>query len=658
MRQTTNNIARYVLMLFVLALAPRLAGGVVAAENETGTVTMLGDGTSTNPYQIETYQQLLEFADLVNKGQTSICAVLTADITTGNELFDSNGNLKQTLPEENQWTPIVSDYYKQYTGTFDGQGHTISGLYVNDNNTKSVGVFGNLSNGGIIRNVGVKDSYFYNGKSGGNVGGVCGYSEGTIENCYNERTTVSGTGNGTSIGGVCGNNNINTIKNCYNIGDVSGGNNNYDIAYIGGVCGSNNNGTIENCYNAGNVIRTDYDSHVGEVCGSNNYGTIENCYYPEGTANSGIGMDMNSSSSSATHLPKDDFKNGKVAWLLNGNGTQDTNAKTSPWLQNLSKNGGDQFPVLKANTANDVCPIVVKNGYSYKNGTEHSYVNNTFADFPDYGTANLYSHVCDYCKGAAQESPKKIKQLNSANDADIVITKAGDNWTTSADITLGDNATNNWYHAPVEFTTTGTVTHTRAISTDWVTLCLPYEISTTNANCKFYKLSNVVPSEKITLTEITGTAIEAGTPVFVKRNDNNVNSIKFTASNVEMIQTPTEQTADNGKLVGTFNTVTLTMDANGDCLFIKNNNMWSVTQANKDMTVKPFRAYIVPDTPISAPKLSIAIDGEATAISDALDTLNDTNAEYYDINGRRISSLQKGVNIIKSGNRTRKVIIK
>ncbi len=620
---------------------------------------MLGDGTSTNPYQIKNYEQLLEFAALVNGGQTSICAVLTADINTGNELFDSNGNLKQTLPEENQWTPIVSDYYKQYTGTFDGQGHTISGLYVNDNNTKSVGFFGNLGNGGIIRNVGVKDSYFYNGKSSGNVGGVCGYnSNGTIENCYNERTTVSGTGNGTSIGGVCGNNNINTIKNCYNIGDVSGGNNNYDIAYIGGVCGSNNNGTIENCYNAGNVIRTDYDSHVGEVCGSNNNGTIENCYYPEGTANSGIGMDMNSSSSSATHLPEDDFKNGKVAWLLNGNGTQDTNAKTSPWLQNLSKNGGDQFPVLKANTANDVCPIVVKNGYRYKNGTEHSYVNNTFADFPDYGTANLYSHVCDYCKGAAQESPKKIKQLNSANDADIVITKAGDNWTTSADITLGDNATNNWYHAPVEFTTTGTVTHTRAISTDWVTLCLPYEISTTNANCKFYKLSNVVPSEKITLTEITGTAIEAGTPVFVKRNDNNVNSIKFTASNVEMIQTPTEQTADNGKLVGTFNTVTLTMDANGDCLFIKNNNMWSVTQANKDMTVKPFRAYIVPDTPISAPKLSIAIDGEATAISDALDTLNDTNAEYYDINGRRISSLQKGVNIIKSGNRTRKVIIK
>lgn len=347
-----------------------------------------------------------------------------------------------------------------------------------------------------------------------------------------------------------------------------------------------------------------------------------------------------------------------MAWLLNGNSTQDDNAKTSPWLQDLSgeENGGDLFPMLKAQDAK--CIAVVKNGRQYKNpdNGNHSY-NNTFADFPDPGTANLYSHVCDNCKGAAKESPKKIKQLNSANDADIVITKSGENWTTSANITLGDNATDNWYHAPVTFTTTGKVTHTRAISTDWVTLCLPYEISTKNDNCKFYELSNVVPSEKITLTEITGTTIEAGTPVFVKRNNNNVTSIELTASNVEMIQTPTEQTADKGKLVGTFNTMTLTTDANGKCLFIKNDNMWSV-EDTKNMTVKPFRAYIVPDTPISAPKLSITIDGEATAISDALDTLNDTNAEYYDMSGRRINSLQKGVNIIKSGNRTRKVIIK
>ncbi len=654
---------------------------------------MLGDGTSTNPYQIETYQQLLEFAALVNGGQTSICAVLTADIDTENDII-INGYGELINTPEKHWTPIGNSYSNRYTGTFDGQDHTISRLYVNDNNKDLVGLFGYLGEGGIIRNVGVETSYF-NGKD--NVGGVCGHSNGTIENCYNKVTTVSGTGKKANIGGVCGsNNNGSTIENCYNTGNVSGtgkeaniggvcGYNNFNCtikncynignvsgtetsSYIGGVCGNNNNSTINNCYNAGNVSGPENNSNVGEVCGynMNNSTIIENCYFlqkPEATKN-GIGRDENSSSSSVTGIQENIFKSGEVAWLLNGN--KDDNAKTSPWLQNLSgeENGGDQFPVLKAK--DNKCIAVVKKvtdtDVTYTNPDAHNYNNDTFADFPDYCTANLYSHVCDYCKGAAQESPspkkKKIKQLNSANDADIIITMDGENGTTSANITLGDDATDNWYHAPVPFTTTGTVTHTRAISTDWVTLCLPYEISTTNANFKFYKLSNVVSSEKITLTEITKATIEAGTPVFVKRNDNNVNSIKFTASNVEMIQTPTEQTADKGKLVGTFNTMTLTKDDNGKCLFIKNNNMWSVTQANKDMTVKPFRAYIVPDTPISAPKLSITIDGEATAISDALDTLNDTNAEYYDINGRRISSLQKGVNIIKSGNRTRKVIIK
>ena len=668
-------------------------GGVVAAENETKTVTLDGDGTSTTPYKIKDYEQLLEFAALVNGGQTSICAVLTDDIDTGNNItFNDDGEPTET--PTNIWTPIGNSYPNRYTGTFDGQGHTISRLYVNDNNKDLVGLFGYLGEGGIIRNVGVETSYF-NGKD--NVGGVCGHNNGTIENCYNKVTTVSGTGKEANIGGICGsNNNGSTIENCYNTGNVSGtgkeaniggvcGYNNFNCtikncynigkvsgketsSYIGGVCGNNNNSTINNCYNAGNVIGPENNNYVGEVCGYNDNSTIiENCYFLNGTANSGIGMDRNSNSSSVTGIDETDFKSGKVAWLLNGNkdDTPTNEAKTSPWLQDLSEeeNGGDQFPVLKAKDGNCIAVVkkVTDTYVTYTNPNDHNYNNDTFADFPDYGTANLYSHVCDNCKGAAQDSPKKIKQLNSADDADIVITQNnGSDWTTTAPITLNDDATNNWYHAPVPFTTTGTVMHTRAMSTDWVTLCLPYEISTTNANCKFYKLSNVVPSEKITLTEITEATIEAGTPVFVKRNDNNVNSIEFkaTASNVEMIQTPTEQTADKGKLVGTFNTMTLTKDDNGKCLFIKNNNMWSVTQANKDMKVKPFRAYIVPDTPISAPKLSITIDGEATAISDALNTLIDTNAEYYDINGRRISSLQKGVNIIKSGNKTRKVIIK
>ena len=187
---------------------------------------------------------------------------------------------------------------------------------------------------------------------------------------------------------------------------------------------------------------------------------------------------------------------------------------------------------------------------------------------------------------------------------------------------------------------------------------MPFQITVSNYTdkCKFYELRSV-ETDRITLTELTKN-IEAGTPVFIKRNSESVTKISFEESDVKMIQTPKEQTANGNRLVGAFNTVELTTADNSNCLFLKNDNMWSVTQANKTMTVKPFRAYIVPATSNGAPQRSIAVDGEATAISDALDTLNDANAEYYDMSGRRINALQKGVNIIRSGNKTRKVIIK
>ena len=294
---------------------------------------------------------------------------------------------------------------------------------------------------------------------------MCGTNyNGTIENCYNEGTTVSGTGKEANIGGVCGYNNFNcTIKNCYNIGNVSG---TETSSYIGGVCGNNNNSTINNCYNAGNVSGHENNNFVGEVCGYNDNSTIiENCYFLNGTANSGIGMDMNSSSSSVTGIQENIFKSGEVAWLLNGN--KDDNAKTSPWLQDLSEeeNGGDQFPVLKAKDAKCIAVVkkVTDTDVTYTNPDDHNYNNDTFADFPDYGTANLYSHVCDYCKGAAQEDKKEIRKLNSADDKIVITQNTGSDWTTSADITLGDDATNNWYHAPVAFTTTGTVTHTLSL---------------------------------------------------------------------------------------------------------------------------------------------------------------------------------------------------
>ena len=159
-----------------------------------------------------------------------------------------------------------------YTGTFDGKGYTISGLYFNKP-TSYVGLFGCIGANGKISNVGVSDSYFNLTAEGG---GVCGSNYGELQNCSNS-STVIGTQGVTKIGGVCGDN-FGTVKDCKNTGSVRG------IGTIGGVCGYNErryneeSGIIENSFNEGTVSGTgDNVYNAGGVCGSNS-GTIKSCY--------------------------------------------------------------------------------------------------------------------------------------------------------------------------------------------------------------------------------------------------------------------------------------------------------------------------------------------------------------------------------------------
>ena len=666
----TEKIFRFrwlIIAVMVLAFVPKTVQAQTTIEPVEPSS---GDGTVSNPYQIASAGNLYWFANKVNNNsQTSICAVLTADITVNENVLGADGNLNSGKTDFYEWTPIGASYSNRYTGTFDGQGHTISGLYINkeiqSEYTVNFGLFGSIGGEGVIQNVGVEDSYFNvtvvskKGDGGLCAGGVCGRNEGTITNCYSSGTisgTTRGTRKGAMIGGVCGYNYEGEITNCYNTGTVSG-TGDYDV--IGGVCGYNhgNNAKITNCHNSGMVSGTE-SADIGGVCGCNSE-TIKNCYYlkDENDSPKGIGRSYSYATEDKIEGKSlTEFGNGSVAWLLNENATDDstTSEKTSSWLQNLSTDGGDKYPVLKAK--DDKCIAVIKEGATYTNPDDHVY-NNTFADFPDEGTDNLYSRVCDHCKGAAQEDEKKIKGLNG-KDGEIVVTKVDNKWKSNQEIVLEDNKENpqnSGYNSPIPFTVKS-ATYSREMSTSWATLCLPYSISATNSNCTFYTLKSI-ETDKIVLEGKTGT-INAGTPVFVKRNKDDVSIIVFTENDdVEMMQTSEDQTVTNGNMVGTFKMIELN---NENDLFIKDSKMWSVwqvAQANKTMKVLPYRAYIS-NSPSGAPQRSIAVDGEATAISDALDTLNDANAEYYDMSGRRINSLQKGVNIIRSGNKTRKVIIK
>ena len=262
--------------------------------NENGICTSCNgyepatDSDSNGVYEIGNAGQLYWFAQQVNSGNTGINAKLTANITVNTGVLKPDGTLADNASEFRSWTPIGNDSNK-YTGTFDGKGKTVSGLYFNETNTDYVGLFG-YSNG-TIKNVGVVDSYF---KGNQCVGGVCGNGTGLITNCYNT-ATVNGT---TFIGGVCGHNSFCVVANCYNTGKVTG------------------------------------DSIIGNVCGEDgSYCITQNCYYLADTA------DENGGKTAAQ------FASGEVAYLLSKGCTANTNTYSGDvWGQDLSAE--NSYPVL------------------------------------------------------------------------------------------------------------------------------------------------------------------------------------------------------------------------------------------------------------------------------------------------------------------------
>ena len=296
-----------------------------------GTITggtfntpMTGSGTESDPYQISTAAQLKRFRDIVNgsNGQTpnhGACAVLTNDIVLNDGTFAEDGSYTPgpSGKTAEEWTPIGKytndNDNTPYTGTFDGQGHTIKGLYVNSASDTCVGLFGYLE-GAAVRNLTV-DGYVQGRNA---AGGIVGYaSNAAIENCSNH---CSVTGSSTSkIGGIAGLN-VDGAKiiDCYNVGTIR--NSNVFEACGGIVWG--NAGTVSNCYNVGTISGNVYD---GEIVG-NNTGTVENCYYLAGTNLNAVGQsDSNGNITKTESKTAAEFADGTVLALLKAD------RDNSPW---------------------------------------------------------------------------------------------------------------------------------------------------------------------------------------------------------------------------------------------------------------------------------------------------------------------------------------
>ena len=362
---------------------------------------------SDEAYEIGNAGQLYWFAGLVNGTLTDgtaqnlgANAVLTKNITVNEDLLTSinteeDGNVTNGSSFK-AWRPMgMADengegYYK---GIFDGNGHSISGLYVNRDEAADdvhiwfkscIGLFGYYS--GVTRNLSVLDSYMrgedciggiFGYNDGGTIqncysaatvcgdsyiGGICGRSEGDsiIENCYNTGYVYGTT---RSIGGICGDN-YSTIESCYNIGIVNGKFNVGGI--VGGSSGSGNTIWIKDCYNRGNVIGDTKDiggiggyigyslvencysqatvsgnTNVGGICGNSNKVDFQNAYYDSNlyTGNA-IGYLKDATIKQTEGKTSQAFESGEIAYLLQ------VGREEPVWGQTLSGNDVQAYPVL------------------------------------------------------------------------------------------------------------------------------------------------------------------------------------------------------------------------------------------------------------------------------------------------------------------------
>lgn len=204
--------------------------------------------------------------------------------------------------------------------------------------------------------------------------------------------------------------------------------------------------------------------------------------------------------------------------------------------------------------------------------------------------------------------------------------------------------------------TVNNISYSRTITPTWGTLVLPYSLTLTgNEPYSLYAIESI-STDELVLSRLNG-KVAAGTPCMVKRNGEQ-EEMTFTANNATLNMTIQPIAVNELKFQGTYHAKEVT-----DGYIIRNGLLWNVAKLKaaspetEAIMVGPFRSWL-DGTTNGAAKLSIRIDDSATGIDDPISSLNADDVEYYDLNGRRLTAPQQGINIMKRGNKTMKVIIK
>ena len=527
--------------------------------------------------------------------------------------------------------------------------------------------------------------------TGGIVGNACNIN---IENCEN-RSSVKGE---SYVGGIAGNYYYKNIKRCTNYGTVETVKNNSQRT--GGIIGYANGTSIEDCANYGKLTSKGcyYGGIAGEMRGNSSiqnvfsYGDMTYTYAPgiiigyvdrnstltakgivaynkEALLNNssenikivGTGSltfeDGKEEADVVKAFTKQQIKSGEVAYLLNGS----TSEGELAWYQKL---GTDAYPVLTATKGN----TVYNGSFRYCDNTAASYSNSTSEDV-------LVHQMSATLASPEHDADKHIYHMGCRNEGctlhkyvadmagNIEVTKDANNkFVATEDLTLADGEDFKDYEPFIS----KTISYSRNIpeGSTWGTLCLPFAIDQSQEKeCKFYSLTGI-DNDCITLESYEEGIIPAGTPVLFKMNEGKT-SLSLSASNAEIATAPTVAgTNTDVNLVGSFTKIG-GKDNQGlakNDYIIGKDKFWRVSDLDDGnrVGIKPMRAYIHPANEYLARAAMLSIGkGDGTTAIDNLNAIsNDANAEYYDANGRRTNGLQKGLNIVKRGSKTYKIMVK
>ena len=527
--------------------------------------------------------------------------------------------------------------------------------------------------------------------TGGIVGNACNIN---IENCEN-RSSVKGE---SYVGGIAGNYYYKNIKRCTNYGTVETVKNNSQRT--GGIIGYANGTSIEDCANYGKLTSKGcyYGGIAGEMRGNSSiqnvfsYGDMTYTYAPgiiigyvdrnstltakgivaynkEALLNNssenikivGTGSltfeDGKEEADVVKAFTKQQIKSGEVAYLLNGS----TSEGELAWYQKL---GTDAYPVLTATKGN----TVYNGSFRYCDNTTASYSNSTSEDV-------LVHQMSATLASPEHDADKHIYHMGCRNEGctlhkyvadmagNIEVTKDANNkFVATEDLTLADGEDFKDYEPFIS----KTISYSRNIpeGSTWGTLCLPFAIDQSQEKeCKFYSLTGI-DNDCITLESYEEGIIPAGTPVLFKMNEGKT-SLSLSASNAEIATAPTVAgTNTDVNLVGSFTKIGGKDNQGLDKTdyIIGKDKFWRVSDLDDGnrVGIKPMRAYIHPANEYLARAAMLSIGkGDGTTAIDNLNAIsNDANAEYYDANGRRTNGLQKGLNIVKRGSKTYKIMVK